>query len=135
MPEVEPTVVPVPVGQLADRELRAAITATIYELHACFNAGENLSGFALVTDGYLQTLAEEQSLTTTDLEFFLQGAAPVPPEDYTTLLAVSDVGVLRSGHVGAFVVSSDMYSGADTHYAIFSRQGERWLIDEIIDFL
>jgi hypothetical protein len=49
------------------------------------------------------------------------------------LIAITDVMDLGEGRVGAFVVDE---SGGqlDTAYAIFERQEDRLLLDEIIDF-
>lgn len=134
-PEVEPIVVSVPVGQPADSEIQIAITATVREHFACFNAGDVRRAFALVTDDFLRRFAAEGSLTAQDIAFFMAEPEPVPVADRTTLLAITDVSVLATGRAGAFVVTDDRFNNADTVYMIFVQQGDRWLIEEIIEFL
>lgn len=127
--------VAVPVGQPASREIEAEITAIVYELYACFNAGDSRSAFALVTDTFLRDFAARGMLTAQDIAFLTAGPEPVPVEDRTQLLAITDVSVLDTGHVGAFVIASDRFNGADTFYMTLVQQADRWLVDQITDFL
>lgn len=131
----EDSVVSVPVGRPASKEVEAEITATVYELHACFNAGDVRRAFALVTDDFLQTFAAGQSLTAEDIAFFTVEPVPAPPEARTALLAITDVSVLASGQVGAFVITVDPFTGPDTEYMTFVQRDERWLIDGAMEFI
>lgn len=131
----EPTVVPVPIGVPAELVVRNAISATVHEQYACFNAGDALRGYALVTDDYLRSLVAEQAVTREDISFFLQGRLPVPLAAQTRVLAVTDISVLADGRVGAFIVTDQEFAGTDTTYTVFSRQEGRWLVDETIEFL
>jgi hypothetical protein len=48
-------------------------------------------------------------------------------------LVITDVMSLADGRVGAFVV--DRSEGIDTTvYVMFSQEGDRWLIDDLIEF-
>lgn len=131
----EPTIVPVPVGSPADGDVRDAISATVHELYACFNSGDVLRAFALLTDQYLEGFAANQALTPEDVAFFLEDPAPPPLMAQTRVLAVTDISVLADGRVGAFIVTDQELSGTDTAYTVFSQQEGRWLIDESIQFL
>lgn len=131
----EPTVVPVPVGVPVELVVRNAISATVHEQYACFNAGDALRGYALVTDDYLRSLLAEQALTREDISFFLQGPLPVPLEAQTRILAITDVSALPDGRVAAFVVTEHAFAGQDTTYMIFLQQDGRWLVDGGVEFL
>lgn len=129
------TVTTVPVGRPASGDIEASITATVYELHACYNAGDLRRASALITDDVLRNLSKDQSLTAQDIAFFTAEPTPVPVEARTAILAVTDVSVLSSGQVGAFVITNDALTGSDTVYMVLVHQGEQWLIDEIIEFV
>ena len=138
-PAAEPAsieVFEVPVGQPADEEAAAGITASVREFHACFNANDSLRAFALVSDAFLQGYVEKNSLTGEHITMLLTPASePVPVEVQTTILAVTDVTTLADGRTGAFVVTASDWRGLDTSYMLFVQQGERWLLDEVIAFL
>lgn len=128
-------IIEVPIGQPAGGDVEAGITATVQELYACFNAGDLRRAFALATDRFLRGFVAEESLTAWDIAFFLAEPEPVPAEARTALLAITDVSVLADGRAGAFVVSTNPLTGPDTVYMVFVRQGEPWLVDDIIGFL
>lgn len=134
-PVSEPSVIEVPIGRPANADIQESITATIYDLHACFNAGDSRRAFALTTDAFLQNFGNRESLTSEDIAFLIAESVPVPAEFRPVLLAVTDVTVLPSGQVGAFVVTDNAFTGPDTVHMTFTRQGERWLVDEIIEFV
>ncbi len=138
-PRTEPSsdeVFEVPVGQLADEEIEAGITATVLESEACFNANDSLRAFALFSDAFLQGHVERNALTGEDISMLLAPASePVPVEVRTTILAVTDVMALADGRTGAFVVTASGWRGLDTRYMIFVQRGDRWLVDEVIPFL
>lgn len=132
----EPFVAEVPVGQPAEEEVTAAITATVLESEACFNANDSLRAFTLFSDAFLQGYVERNALTGEDITMLVAPARePAPVEVQTTILAVTDVMVLADGQTGAFVVTSSPWRGLDTRYMVFVQQGERWLIDDVIPFL
>lgn len=131
----EPFVAEVPVGRPVEEEIREQVIATVVESSACFNAGDSLRGFALVTDAFLQGYVEANAVTADQIVMLLAVAEPVPPELRETVLAVTDVTTLPDGRAGAFVVTNSEWRGPDTIYMLLAQQGERWLIDEIIGFL
>src|SRR5665811_640410 len=130
-----PAVVDIPVGQPADRALQMEITSVVRELYACFNAGDSLRAFALASDDFLKNFVAEGSLTTQDIDFLLSEPVPVPVEDRTTILAITDMSRFETGRAGAFVITFDRFNGADTVYMTLVHQGNRWLVNEIVDFL
>jgi hypothetical protein len=62
-------------------------------------------------------------------------ATPTPEEQGrgSRILAITDVMVLDDGRVGAIVVQVDA-GQRDSTYVVFEQQGERWLIDALINF-
>lgn len=131
----EPFVAEVPVGQPAGKEVRADIIAAVIESTACFNAGDSRRAFALFTDVFVQGYVAENALTAESIGVLIADPEPVPAEVQETVLAVTDVTMLADGRVGAFVVTTSEWRGPDAVYMLFVRQGERWLIDDVIDFL
>lgn len=134
-PAVEPSPVAVPVGQRADEETRESVIAAVSELTACFNVGDSLRAFALATDAFLQAYVEENDLTAEDIAMLLLPASePTVAEAQSTILAVSNIAELADGRTGAFVVTTSEWRGPATSYMIFVQDGDRWLLDEVIDF-
>lgn len=132
--ETQVGVIEIPVGPPASADIEAEITAVVYELHACFNAGDMRRAFALVTDTFLHTFAAGNSLTAADLAFFAADPQVVPVELQTTVLAVTDVTVLTRRQVGAFVVTTSPLTGAETVHMTFVRQDDRWLVERVMEF-
>lgn len=134
-PVSEPSSFDVPVGQPAERETRIGVISAIVQFHACFNAGDSLRAFALVTDDFLREYAATNGLTQEDIAMLTAESEPIEPEIRTTILAVTDVTTLDDGRSGAFVVTSSEWRGLDTSYMLFVQQAERWFLDEVIPFL
>lgn len=42
---------------------------------------------------------------------------------------------LADGRAGGFVVTTGPFLGSDTGYLLFRKEGGRWLVDAIIEFL
>lgn len=145
LPEATPAVdeaattdVTIPVGSPADGATTAAVVATMHELRSCFDAFDVPRGFALVTDDFIRRQAgPPPGMTREVAEAFLTQEPPgvIPVEETVPLLAVSEVSVLADGRVGALVTVADPVLGSNTNYTIFVRQGDRWLVDETIEFL
>lgn len=130
------TAVEVPVGEAADAETVAAVTATAREILACFNAGDFPRALSLFSDDAVRGLTEEDPISEEELSVFLAATPqPVPAGQQSTLLAVTDVMELENGQVGAFLATTDPFVGPDTIYVTFIQEDDRWLIDEIIEFL
>ncbi|MEA2512167.1 MAG: hypothetical protein QOJ59_1654 [Thermomicrobiales bacterium] len=136
--DVSPSIV-VPVGRPADATTAAGIVATVHEAVACLNAGDLLRFLGLLTDGAIVSafpwLADQ--LAGADVPAELQTPFAVPVDQRQTLLAVAGVSRLADGRVSAVIATVDPASdapGADALFLIFTLRGDRWLIDEIIDF-
>ncbi len=105
------------------------------EVFGCFAAGDFLRATALFTEDLVRGFGGEPGTTVEDARAFLEAtpAAGMEVDEEERVFAITDVMDLGDGQVGAFVV--DKSGGQlDTVYAIFERQGDRWLINEIIDF-
>ena len=129
--------VAVPVGELADAETVAGVTATVREVYACFNAGDVARAFALVTDDVLRGFAEEDPIPEEEVRAFL-GATPaaVPAAQRVAILAITDVVRLPGGRAGALVAVADpaIPEGPETIHFTFERRGDRWLIAAVVEF-
>lgn len=128
------TVIPVPVGQLADDATRNAVIETVTEVFACFAAGDVLRGYALFSQNLARQFGPEPGTPREDAEAFLTMAPqPEAEEEQSLIVTITDVMTLADGRAGAFVVERS--GGVDsTGYAILVQEGDRWLVDEIIEF-
>jgi hypothetical protein len=124
--------VPVPIGEPADDATRAAVIETVSQVFACFAAGDVLRAYALFTDNLARQFGPEPGTTREDAEAFLT-MEPQAEEGQGQIIAITDVMSLADGRVGAFVV--DRSEGIDTTvYVMFSQEGDRLLIDDLIEF-
>lgn len=133
--EQSPNEVTIPVGEPAEDEIISSVYATIHEVFSCFAAGDFPRATSLFTDDLVRQFGPEPGATREEAAAFLE-AEPVPeaPDVTGFVVAITDVMVLEDGRVGAFVV--DRYpQGDSTVYAIFEYNGERWLVDEVIEFI
>jgi hypothetical protein len=125
----------IPVGAPADEATAAAVLETVSQIFACFEAGDPLRAYAWFSDDLSRLFGPEPGTPREDAEVFLSGEfEPEEGGEASEIVAVTDVMDLDDGRVGAFVVES---SGGrfDTVYAIFERDGDRLIADEIIDFV
>lgn len=130
--------VPVPLGEPADAETVAGVTATVREVFACFNAGDFGRATALFSDDLTRQFGPSPEETPEDVRAFLEMGEPAPPEGRIQLLAVTDVSVMEDGRVGAFVVSVDPTvppEGAETALVLLVEAEDRWLVDEVVEFM
>jgi ketosteroid isomerase-like protein len=123
------------VGPPADEATRSEVVSAVSEIFACFAAGDFVRATALFTDDLVRSFGGEPGTTIEDARAFLEAtpAAGMEGDGEETVIAITDVMDLGDGRIGAFVVDE---SGGelDTVYAIFEREGDRLLVDEIIDF-
>ena len=148
VPEATPSVPSVkseaelPQGTATDAATTAAVTKTAREFLACVNAGDNFRSLALVSDTFLRRQLQG-AIPTADqlaaLRVQLEGAAAASPvplarEKQGALVEVRDARTLPDGRVGAVVVVDAAVGPLARNSALFlfSKQEERWLIDEII---
>jgi hypothetical protein len=137
-PDMFPESVPVPLGEPADAATVAAVTATVREVIACFNAGSFVRAFALYSEALQQQFGPEPEDTVADVQAFLEMPdEPLPADEQTRLVAVTDVSVMADGRVGAFVVLDDPQGppdGAETALLLLVQGDDRWLVDAIVPF-
>lgn len=133
-PTASPTPFASPDGTPADDQTVEAITATMQEAVACFNAADLLRAFALFSDDYFRRLIPEGPVGEAFTGFLTGAPAPVTQ---IGLHAIQDVRMLADGRVGALVtlVDPDAPSPeeADRRFVVFVMVGDRWLIDEVIE--
>lgn len=125
----------VPTGVPADDPTIAAITATIRELVACFNAGEPLRALGLYTTTARGALYVRQGPLSGDAYEALATPLPAPAADRDEILAIRTVRLLPDGRVGATVtIAYAVVPEPKTFFFVFARagNGERWLIDGIL---
>ena len=124
-----------PVGAPADEAATAEVIRTVREVFDCFAAGDFPRATALFTENLVRGFGGEPGTTAEDARAFLEATpmAGMEGDVQERVIAITDVMDLGDERVGAFVVDE---SGGqlDTVYAIFERQGERLLVDEIMDF-
>jgi hypothetical protein len=126
-----PAEVTIPLGpRIEDEAIIAAVTTTVHQVFSCFAAGDVARAYALFTDDLAIQFGPEPGTTREDAQAFVE-ASPMPedPEQQTRILAVTDVMQLEDGRVGAFAVDE-----VGTAYVIFEQVGDRWLVDEVIEF-
>jgi hypothetical protein len=133
-PEPQRTPGVVPAGTPASTDIAAAVTATVRELVACFNAGAPLRAYGLYTDAYLHRLfARQGPFSRASYDGY---ATPEPEPDvakHTAILAIRDIRVFADGSAGATVTLH--YASIPvpkTFFFTFVRNGDGWLIDDIL---
>jgi hypothetical protein len=131
-PEPTPTPGPIPQGTPADPPTTNAVTATVRELVACFNAGELLRAYGLYTDHYLHSLLSRQDPTTRAAHDSLATPMPASPEERAKILDIHGVRVLPDGRVGAIVtIKYAVVPVPKTFSMVFVEEDGRWIIDDI----
>jgi hypothetical protein len=131
-PEPTPTPGPIPQGTPAEPATAEAVTATVRELVACFNAGELLRAYSLYTDHYLHRLLSRQDPTTLAAYDSLATPMPSTPKERAKILDIHGVRLLADGRVGAIVtIKYAVVPVPKTFFVVFVEEGGRWLIDDI----
>jgi hypothetical protein len=129
-----PTEVTIPLGTPADEETVAAVTDTVRQVFACFAAGNFPAALALFTEDLIRQFGPPPGTTEEQIREFVEATPEAGAAgEAGQILAITDVMDLEDGRVGAFVV--DTAEGTpSTVYAIFERDGDQLLADEIIEF-
>jgi hypothetical protein len=127
------TSVTIPLGPRADEATTMVVVTLVSEIFSCFAAGDFPRAIALFSDDLIRSFGPEPGTSMEDARAFLE-ATPMPEEgEASQIVAITDVMELSDGRVGAIVVES-LAGQQDAVYAIFAQEGDRWLVDEIIDF-
>lgn len=127
-----------PPGQPADAETTAAITATMREIIACFNAGSPLRSFALYSDGLLRPLFGSPAPLSAAVYAQFSTPTPVAPDLWVGIVEIRDARILDDGRAAAIVITNDPAAPSDqpTNVAsllVFVRAGDRWLLDNAVE--
>lgn len=137
--QATPEAFALPTGTPADEATIAAIVAAVHQLTACYNAGDFLAGFSLLTDEFIQS---QIPLSVFDADFIavVEGTPVALVEDLqTTVLAVRNVIVLEDGRVAALYDYSsptpqvEGIEGVETDLFIFENVDGAWLLDETVE--
>jgi len=135
-PEASPTRVAftLPDGTPADDATTAEVSATVVQIVACINTYGQSAIFAFSSDKLIQTIMDEQPLTTDDVAS-LSTPQPLSAMDYGAVQSVEQVIVLPDGRVGAVVTTefpaNDPALEAD--WLVFTEVNGQWLVDEETD--
>ena len=120
-----------PRGEPADPETTAAVTATVRELVACFNAGDWPRAAALYTDaGFAEDFART---TVEDLDVLAATPQAIPEMGRVALITVRDIETLPDDRVGAVVMVGAEGTDDTVYFLYFAQENGRWLVDSFVD--
>jgi hypothetical protein len=126
-----PAVMTLTSGTPADQATVDAITATVLEASACFNAGAFRRLGGLYTDaGFME---DNAGMTTESLADFAAEPSALPSDEHVSVLDVAAVQLLPDGRVGAVVVYQLPSGQSAVDLMLFAKDGDRYLIDHWID--
>ena len=125
----------IPSGEPAGAEETAAVQSTLDQLVACLNAGEPERAISAFTDDYFRRLRSQNFLPSLEN---VSGFAPgygSNVDGKSIPYAVESVFVLADGRLGALLsgpTGGNPYYGPPSGiFAVFVKQDDRWVIDEI----
>lgn len=116
------TPAPLPPGRPADSAIVAAVTATMQDVIACGNAGDQLRVYALYSEDYLRRMLGGIEIDPDEVA--RATPMPVPPDRQVALVAIADVQTLADGRVSAVVRTTDSFA-----LILFVEADGRYLID------
>lgn len=136
--EVRLTSVPAPLGEPADAETVEAVTATLREALACTNAGDFRRILSFFTDPLIQQFRPAPGQTADETLAALRAPSqPLPTEQRTRLLAITDISVMADRRIGVVVITDDPTEppeDAETVVVVLVEESGRWLIDAVAEF-
>jgi hypothetical protein len=107
-------------------------------LLSCSNAGDITRYFAFLSDNMVMQHLPEAGETSQDTRRFLESdPEPVPVDQRSRLVAVTNVAVMKDGRTGALVTTiepQNAFGGPETVLALFVEVDGQWLVDEVIAF-
>lgn len=137
-PEATREPLPAPLGEPASPEVAQALEATARELISCLNAGDIPRATSLFADSAVGPVFGPAPSDPDAARAALEAEPePLPSERQTRLLAVADPSILDDGRAAAFVIVNDPLNpprGPEALLLTFVEEGDRWLIDGLIDF-
>lgn len=126
-----------PQGEPADAATTAAVSATMHDVFACFDAGQYARAFALMTDNGVKQfgpdLSDPSEDTAGEVTALLEGqlaGTPIPGEEIgqqTMFSEAREARVLPDGRVGAIFASDE-----GLIFALFQQGDGGWLLDDFI---
>lgn len=127
-------------GRPADPGVASAIISTYLEATACSNAGDFARALSLYSDNYVREIMFSTSVATglDSMTIAMALSTPITAQvaQLTAIVSIDDVQHLADGRVSARIVTKPAGAAAnssnDPSVVVFARQGDRWLIDEII---
>lgn len=127
-----------PAGQPANATTVAAVTAAMREILACINTDNALAVLPLTTDHFVRTLLQEEPITQPEEQAFEHAGTPppMPPDEWSSLLAVWQVRVLPDGRVGALVarrVGDPPPPTLKVGFFVFVETNGHYLLDTVVD--
>lgn len=132
-PQTSRTTDVLPAGEPADAATVAAVTATVRELVACWNAGELLRAYGLYTDDGLAALFARQGSFSRAAYDGLATPQPAPAAERAAILAIEDVRRLPDGTVGATVtIRYAVVPMPKRFFFTFAYEDGRWLIADVL---
>ncbi len=128
-----------PEGEPADEQTVAEITAAIWNITACHNAGDYLAGMGGLTDDFIihqvgKSLFDEDFVAAMTAE-----PVPLAEEHQTVILDIRSVTVLEDGRVAALfdyaspTPHEEGIDGVETDLFIFVNVDGTWLLDEVVE--
>jgi hypothetical protein len=124
-----------PQGEPADAATSEAVTSTVRQLFACANGGDFLRVFALYTDDFLRDFLAGTPVNDEVIALFTASPIPLPEQELRVIIRFGDVQILPDGRAGVVVVldEPDDPRTEEPDYVILERDGDHWLIDEVIE--
>lgn len=118
-----------PEGAPAAEAVVAEVQATLFELAACVNAGDDLRVIAFFSDGYLRRFGGSLSLPRGGD----QTSTPTPPDSREEILSITDVTMRTDGRIGALARFAQGAGDRPEMTGVFTflRDRGRLLIDEL----
>ena len=124
-----------PRGEPADPETAEAVTATVYELFACTNAGAFMRVYALFTDDFTREFFAGTPLTEEVAAFLTAPPTPLPEDQRRIIVRFGEVQLLPDGRAGLVTVldEPDDPRTEEPDYLFLEQVDGRWLVDEVVE--
>jgi len=123
-----------PEGPPVEPATAAAVSAVWREAHACLNANDYLRLAALTDADSLRRILGTSPTIEEELAADLSVGRPRPVDEREVLPPLSALRMLPDGRVGGLIdlgpPEAPEYAGKN--HVIFVREGDRWLIDEVV---
>jgi glutamine cyclotransferase len=124
-------------GEPADAATAAAVVDVAREWVACTNAGEQARALALLTGAYAVQRGPVRATPNQARAALAAPPRPLPQDARLAIEPARTATLLPDGRVGTFfaVTGYARPDQAQTVLVMFAREGDRWLIDDMIGLL